>query len=182
MHDYELDSSSSRDARSELIRSIASARKSPLSFVVFLLGDINRGRDGELRHYLDPIDQAEYLSCPSLHVENHSSENNAWDSIFATVHELATHNLTHYSSKGRYENRLDRIFTTLPTWALRQLSVVTPHFMSAYQYHSNKLSDHSPVGVIISPRSSLPPPSRSIPSFVTKHPIYKQIIRLLEDK
>eukprot|EP00973_Karenia_brevis_P004986 687109-Karenia_brevis.AAC.1 len=62
------------------------------------------------------------------------------------------------------------------------MSVVTPHFMPAFQYSSMKLSDHSPVGVILSPRSPLSPSSRPVPAFVTRHPLYKQTVRFLEEK
>eukprot|EP00973_Karenia_brevis_P025641 3537365-Karenia_brevis.AAC.1 len=96
--------------------------------------------------------------------------------------EIDTHSCTHYCKEGNYENRLDRIFWSLPPWASRHLSIVRPYFAPAQEYHGRKLSDHSPVGVSVSPRAGMHPSLRPIPSFVSKHPYFRAMLQQLEDE
>eukprot|EP00973_Karenia_brevis_P018535 2542049-Karenia_brevis.AAC.1 len=96
--------------------------------------------------------------------------------------ELDTHQFTHYSSNGHFESRIDRVFWSLPPWCVKALSILRPNFPPAHTMNSQRLSDHSPVAIVVSPSSPLSPSSRPIPSFVTKHPHYRKMIAEVEKK
>ena len=55
-----------------------------------------------------------------------------------------------------------------------------PSFLPAHSMNAQGLSDHSPIGFTVSAKSPLPPRSRPIPSFITKHPYFRQSLELYE--
>ena len=111
---------------------------------------------------------------------NVSSDNRDWDRVLGDLIEIETHDHTHFCPKGDFHSRLDRIFWSAPPWASRLFSLIKPVFPPAQRLHELHLSDHSPIGISISPRASLPPANRPIPSFVTTHPHYKTMVRYYE--
>ena len=123
--------------------------------------------------YIDPLDQFEYNSSISTHVANYSIDNRQWDNSLAALTEIDNHNHTHYSKEGNFESRLDRAFWTLPLWINRHVRTYKHIFKPPYQYHQLGISDHNPIGFSIPARSSLPPQQRPIPSYVTRHPLFR---------
>ena len=117
-----------------------------------------------------------------MHVANYTSDNRRWDHSLAALTEIENHSHTHYSKEGNFESRLDRAFWTLPPWINRHMRTYKHTFKSAYQYHQNGVSDHSPIGLTISPRSSLPPDQRPIPSFVIRHPLFRENLAKIEEQ
>ena len=91
----------------------------------------------------------------------------AWDAHFSKLTEIEL-NHTHYSSEGKFESAIDRLFWTFPPWASRMLVVSKPTSMHADSMHRQGLSDHASIGLIVSEPSSSPPSQRPIPSFVTR--------------
>eukprot|EP00973_Karenia_brevis_P044919 6220216-Karenia_brevis.AAC.1 len=107
----------------------------PLQNLLIFGGDLNRSRDGDLRYYHDPLRQAEYIANPTTHSHNISACHREWDDALSTLVEVDTHRFTHYSSAENYENRIDRVFWSLPPWATRLLSVSKPIFPPASAMH-----------------------------------------------
>ena len=92
---------------------------------------------------------------------------------FSQLVEIEFEN-THFSSEGKFESAIDRMFWTFPTWASKLLVISKPSSMHAYTMHRRGLSDHTAIGIVVSEPSSLPPSRRPVPSFVTRSPIFKK--------
>eukprot|EP00973_Karenia_brevis_P041135 5691137-Karenia_brevis.AAC.1 len=126
IHDFDWSADNSRRARMQLLDDIKKSEAQPLSFVVLVIGDLNRMRSGETRTYLDPLDHASYVSDLSIASANVSLENKLWDDALDKLTEICTPFDSHYSVEGKFENRLDRIFWSVQPWLSRQLSVLSP--------------------------------------------------------
>lgn len=90
--------------------------------------------------------------------------------------------LGHFCSKGKFENRIDRIFWSVPSWVVKFVSLVTPAPLSPHNLNLKGIRDHIPIGFIMSGTVFTPPSSRPIPSFVTKHPLFSKTLRHDEGK
>eukprot|EP00973_Karenia_brevis_P047406 6581730-Karenia_brevis.AAC.1 len=141
---------------------------------------MNLTRSGDLRFYLDPLRQAEYLSTVSTHASNYTGQDKDFEDILSEFSELDLGVNTHFSSEGLFENRIDRAFWTLPPWAVRLLNVVRPVFPPPQHMHKEDLSDHSPIAICVSSQPPTSPGTRPIPSYVTKHPFYRMILQQYE--
>eukprot|EP00973_Karenia_brevis_P039627 5473268-Karenia_brevis.AAC.2 len=89
-HHFNLDAAGSAAARYSIQQSINVANMNPFSHLVVLLGDFNKMRKGELRHYIDPLDQADYVQNFSQHAINNTQDDNEWELIFESLTELST--------------------------------------------------------------------------------------------
>ena len=178
-HDFGISSENSSLAMESFRDQIRMTTLDPLRKIMVVAGDFNRSKNG-LRFYLDPLDQASFAARPSLHVQNLSSQARSWDSMLAQLVEIESHDHTHYSSEGNFENAIDRIFWSVPAWASRLMNINKSTFLPAHSMHMRGLSDHSPIGFSVSPLSSTPPSVRRIPPFVTRHPYFKRILLQFE--
>ena len=98
-------------------------------------GDLNRMREGEIRYYIDPTDQANSLANPSLHANNSSLEINAWNALLSQLIEIETSPHSHYSKAGNFESRIDRLWWSVPPWLSRLLAVHKPVFQPAHAFN-----------------------------------------------
>eukprot|EP00973_Karenia_brevis_P067480 9387416-Karenia_brevis.AAC.1 len=94
--------------------------------------------------------------------------------------ELGTRMYSHYSSAESYENKIDRIFWSVPPWASRNMFLSCPKFPSPFDFHVKGLSDHSPVAFSCSCRTSAAEHHRSIPSFITRSKVYRDVLKGIE--
>ena len=51
---------------------------------------------------------------PSSYRANISPSDKLWESLFGALSELETHQFTNFSSEGKFETCIDRIFGVLP--------------------------------------------------------------------
>eukprot|EP00973_Karenia_brevis_P049052 6804050-Karenia_brevis.AAC.1 len=117
------------------------------------------------------------MSNPSITISNLSTCHRAWDRSLATIIELSTQPYTHFNSADQYENRIDRLFWSVPPWASRLMALTRPNFPPPRNFHRKGLSDHSPVAFVCGPRTPSPPEYRPVPSFVTKSPEYRAAVQ-----
>ena len=182
VHDYNLDDLQLSNFKSFLNSDVDLSRRNPFEHVVVLAGDLNRLKAGEIRAYLDPSQQAHYGMQPSLHQHNISSNARAFDDILSKMVEIDTHPFTHFCKKGNFESRIDRLFWTIPPWISRHCSLFKPVFPPAHNYNARGLSDHAPTGVCLSPRTPVSPTHQPIPSFVTRHPLFRDNLAKIEEQ
>jgi hypothetical protein len=72
-------------------------------------------------------------------------------------------------------SRLDRLYTSIPPWALLNSDVSAVTVIHPRQAHDRQLSDHSPVIMSIAQRKPLQPEMRPIARSIFKHEMYKPI-------
>eukprot|EP00973_Karenia_brevis_P080911 11224261-Karenia_brevis.AAC.1 len=111
-----------------------------------------------------------------MHQDNISVDALAWDAELAKLVELETQPYTHYCKAEGFESRIDRVWWSLPPWMTRLMSITRVNYQPAHSFHSKGLSDHAPNGFILAPSSPLPLHNQPIPSFVSRHPIYKSML------
>ena len=162
IHDEHLPANLSMSALQVFQDDVNFSRNFPLKQVVVFAGDLNRPESGARRFYHDPIKHAQYDEHISTHSDNMSSIHKAWDNALSNLVELGTRTYSHYSSAEQYENKIDRIFWSIPPWASRHMFLSCPKFPSAFNFHRQGLSDHSPVAFQCSSRSSSNHQHRSI--------------------
>ena len=182
VHLHQVSGAVASDARARILSDLRESKASPLTNPVFLAGDFNLGRNGEIRSYLDPLAQAEYVNALSSYNSHYTAEERQWDAVLLQFSEFNLSHQTHFSSAGRFENRLDRIFSNFPPWIFRLLHVSRPVFPSPYHMFQNDLSDHSPVGISLAFQPRPPLSDRPVPSYVTKHPFYQTVLHSLESQ
>ena len=170
-HDFGVSSEDSKLASNIFKEQLRLSSLDPLRNILVATGDFNRSRNDN-RFYIDPLDQAAYAASPSLHSQNRSQNSRVWDSLFDQMVEIETHEHTHYSAEGHYENAIDRIFWTFPSWASRLINISKPTSLPAHSMHMKGLSDHSPVGFIVTPHSSTPPHADASPPGSLGTPIF----------
>ena len=179
-HDFGILDDDRIFARQFFAQKLQVSKLNPLADIVLFVGDLNRSGPSDLRFYLDPTEQMQYSANPSVHRLNVTAQQSAWDHLLGQCVELDTQKHSHFCKAGNFESRIDRAFWTVPTWASRSLNLHMPVFLPAHSMHSQGLSDHSPIGVVCSVKSSLPPSARPIPSFITRHPFFRQSLAMYE--
>ena len=103
-----MTSENSERAQNSFQTQFENSIRDPLRNVLVAIGDFNRARDNA-RFYIDPLDQAEHAANPSIHTYNLSAHAKAWDAHCSKLTEV-DFSYTHYSSEGKFESAIDRLF------------------------------------------------------------------------
>ena len=97
IHDYKIPEADSQHARTLFQSDLNFVSTRPLNSILIFGGDLNRMREGEIRYYIDPVDQANSMVNSSLHAAKSSLEINAWNTFLSQLIEIETSPHSHYS-------------------------------------------------------------------------------------
>ena len=81
----------------------------------------------------------------------------AWEAALAPFTELHQPADTHFGFSAGACSRIDRIYATIPPWALLQLNPLATVYSDPQHLYEQKISDRAPVGGIFFVPSAYPP-------------------------
>ena len=151
---------------------------------VILMGDFNFLAPGETPTKLGQTGQVANVKLAS------SSDNEArrWRKPMTGLTEIFQAEFTRLGDRNEGEHhhlnasRLDRIYISLPPWALMQLRGDAKVTLPVAQCVARNLSDHAPVRMSLSCKRLLPRLLQPIPKWLARHPIFKDVLADLESK
>ena len=71
-------------------------------------------------------------------------------------------------------SRIDDLFVSIPSWRLVRLRAETPIHTRPEACFSKRLSDHGPVGLILTNRPKTPASHQPFPPEILRHPAYRK--------
>ena len=164
VHNFGLHVSDLQKITSEISREIDSAKENPMKRTVIVAGDWNFLAPGEKQHSLAAPTRLKVAADAITPVRQHQSR---WQAIIDNLTELQQTDLTHYVPGSLTEARLDRVYTTSPSWALINAGFCGSVVKSARESHETGLSDHAAVVISAKLVPALPEECRPIPRYVT---------------
>ena len=99
------------------------------------------------------------------------------NSICDSLTEFFLPEPTHISSGFGTMSHIDRFAIGTPAWHLALFSTEVHAFAHSSTLNTLHLSDHAIFGIDISAKQPIPSNSHPIPSFITKHRIFKNLIQ-----
>ena len=150
-----------------------SAVNHPQSCLVVMGGDFDVMRDDSLRFN---VARPARVPLPSRS-ESVSDSDSRLKRFLGSLVGIVQNRPTCFHSPSKTESTIDRFFVFSPSWIMRQLharSFVSSHPSKLYLDH---VSDHSPVMLVLSPVGVQQKQHRSIPSWITKSPLFKKSIK-----
>ena len=181
VHNYGLASAQLRTCENSINKDIDRAHRTPDLFGFCLLGDFNIEPSDETRFHISNPDEG--IVVEGLNGEANTSRpfQKRWEKIFGRMVGLKFPNPSHYISSDVCENRIDRIFGTVPRSALVLLNHRAGAIKSPALWHLNDLSDHAPIFWKISfvPSSRVSDGNLRIPSAWSQHPKFTEKFKFL---
>ena len=169
VHNYGLSNQHVSLIATRIKRDIMRARADPLKHVVWICGDSNFLATGETPFTVnDPLRKRDAQAATTEH-----RPRRAWSDALKDTVECQQDLPTHYNSGSDSYARLDRIYTTLPPWALVNSNCTARVPRDPRSLHTAGVSDHGPVQVNFSCRKSLPKQQRAIPRDTFELPGFK---------
>ena len=175
IHNYGLSAGQVVFATVRIKRDIERARLAPSTVSVWLMGDFNFLCQGNLPICTSspPVNDASDRALALLPANQHSQYSH-WTKVLDELIELEQSEPTHYLSMNGTMSKLDRIYTSLASWALASAAMSSDVCISPERLHGKKISDHAPVRFTISIGRPLPPDLRPIPQEIFLDPAFKR--------
>ena len=119
VHNQDLAADELQRTLASLKADLALATKAPLSAVVVIAGDWNFAADGD-RSFAMADAEACFTSSAPPHKRQHAVP---WSSALAGCTDIHANFMTHWSETFCSASRLDRVYVSLPGWALVNAAV-----------------------------------------------------------
>ena len=168
VHNYGLNAGQVDLITSRIKRDQERARLDPLNISVWVLGDFN---------FLPPgcfaLSVRSPLSASSVGAAPANAQDAArWTGALERMVELQQMDPTHYLAMSGTMSRLDRIYTTVPSWSLAVAAISCEVVGCPERLHAEGLSDHAPVRFTIAAGTAVPTQERPIPKEVFSDPLF----------
>ena len=171
VHNYGLTPVQAAATAAEIGVDCDRARGNPLSHVSWVVGDWNFHAPGEARRKiarpLEPVDLT--VLPPQLCFHQRT-----FQSVLGSLVEIQSTAPTHFSPDSFSLGRLDRIYTSVPAWALCAAGHAVGHHDDPIRMHRSGVSDHAPVCASLSVRKFLPRAERPIPREIFDYPRFQE--------
>jgi endonuclease/exonuclease/phosphatase family metal-dependent hydrolase len=161
-------------SRKELFKSIANTLKlcqeAPDKRLSFVLGDFNLPAvGGSIANLLNHS-----LTSKNDSLAPTKAESKRWSKALTGLVELAQPNFICFGGP-----RIDRIYCSLPPWAMLQAKAAATTLWSTSDKHHRTTSDHCPVAASMNVRQLLPRHLRPIPKWLAVHPVYCKTVQTM---
>ena len=74
-------------------------------------------------------------------------------------------------------SRIDLLFVSLPSWRMVRLRAETPLHTKPEACFNKRLSDHGPIGFLLTNRPKISPERQPLPPEILRHPAYRAAMR-----
>ena len=184
IHNFSLTAGQIGTLSSKVADDLAHARRAPLNYIVILAGDLNlMSRD----NVATPIQRAAAASTDDNMNEASSQMHGACSAdcssnvallrpLLDQFQELEQHIPSHFNIRLRSLSCIDRILTSIPSWALLQTKISSGVINSPIAMYKRGLSDHAPVFTMLSCPRRIPKDRQPIPSSITKHRMFQHFL------
>ena len=143
----------------------------PLSAVVVIAGDWNFAADGD-RSFAMADAEACFTSSAPPHKRQHAVP---WSSVLAGCTDIHAKFMTHWSETFCSASRLDRVYVSLPVWALISAAVSASVIGDTLSPANRGVSDHVPVKIVFA-RPARPAADQPVPPWICKLPCFKAFL------
>ena len=147
------------------------AHADPKKHVVWIGGDCNVLAPGEM-----PLSLASPMRARDVHSATIAPRpQSIWRGSLKLFVELHQNVPTRFNPISSSSSRLDRIYSSIPPWALVSTSCKAHVVKDTKQLHDSGISDHAPISMNFSLRKSLPRDQRPIPRGITELPRFSVV-------
>ena len=173
VHNYEVSRSALSRLSSAVHEGLAAATADPRSHFVSLTGDLNFLAQGDTAHSLEAPEPAGLgfdAPPPPRPLQRE------WEALLDGLTEVHQPLPTHFRAQTKAVSRLDRCFLAMPSWALLRHRITATLLADPHSLHTRGLSDHAPMCVELRAQPQRPHNTRTIPRFVTAHPLFRRTL------
>jgi len=171
VHNFGLTPRDFDKAMTQIRHDLALASSDPQHNSLWLIGDFNREpNDVPRRNLKDPL----LTTYPSVGANSSNNFAYGWDALFNDLIEITNHEPTHYISESMTLNKIDRIFTSIPSHAWLTTAPILQNIIRPELAHARGLSDHAIMQVDVSLRAKPDPANMPIRRECFEHPRFKE--------